>query len=172
MTSRRTLPDDAICRFIAEEEENEHEREQGSDSEIEDNLSEDDIQSDFEDEFIDEEVPQQLNDTQNEDGISPSVSSELTGTSKSSSRDHRIIIPNRRVLRGKYQHCWSTVKGQSRGRTSAMNIIRTSRGPTRMCRNIYDPILCLGPHLGRFRGRSRVSELGKENDKYFLWLYF
>ncbi|CAK1596514.1 unnamed protein product [Parnassius mnemosyne] len=142
MTSRRTLSDDAISRFIAEEEESEHEREQGSDSEIEDNLSEDDIQSDFEDEFIDDEVPQQLNDTQNEDDISPPVSSEPTGTSESSRRDHRIIVPDRRVLRGKNQHCWSTIKGQSRGRTSAINIIRTSRGPTRMCRNICDPILC------------------------------
>ncbi|CAK1579834.1 unnamed protein product [Parnassius mnemosyne] len=142
MTSRRTLSDDAISRFIAEEEESEHEREQGSDSEIEDNLSEDDIQSDFEDEFIDDEVPQQLNDTQNEDDISPPVSSEPTGTSESSRRDHRIIVPDRRVLRGKNQHCWSTIKGQSRGSTSAINIIRTSRGPTRMCRNICDPILC------------------------------
>ena len=35
-----------------------------------------------------------------------------------------------------------TNKSSRRGRVSAQNIVRTQRGPTRMCRNLNDPILC------------------------------
>lgn len=142
MTSRLQLSDDAISRLISENEENEHDGHQESDSETEDHVSEDDTQSDFEDELIDTEIPEELDATQNEGNISPPASLEPTGSSDTSRRDRRIIIPRRRVIRGKNQHCWSTAKGQSRGRISAINIIRTNRGPARMCRNICDPILC------------------------------
>lgn len=64
------------------------------------------MQSDYEDEFIDDEVPEELNDIQNEDIITPPVSSE-PGSLETSRRDRRIIVPDRRVLRGKNQHCWS-----------------------------------------------------------------
>lgn len=142
MTSQRALTDDEICRFMTEEEDNEHGERQESDSESEDHVTEDDVQSDFEDEFIDDDIQEGSNNTQNEDDITPPVSSEPTGSSETSRRDRRIIVPDCRVIRGKNQHCWSTTKGQNRGRISAINIVRTSRGPTRMCRNIFDPILC------------------------------
>lgn len=44
------------------------------------------------------------------------------------------------TLRGKNGHIWSTVKAQTFHRTPAMNIVCTSRGPTRMCRNLFDPV--------------------------------
>lgn len=43
------------------------------------------------------------------------------------------------ILRGKNGHVWSTYKDQSSHRTSAMNIVRTSGRPARMCRNVFDP---------------------------------
>lgn len=124
---------------MAQDEENEH---QESDSETEDHLSVDDVQSDQEDEFINDEPLEDSNDTLNQDDVTPPVTSENPEHSETSRHDRRIIIPARRVIWGKNQHCWSTTKGQSRGRISAINIVRSNRGPTRMCRNISDPLLC------------------------------
>lgn len=52
------------------------------------------------------------------------------------------IIPTQRVMTGKNLHYWSTTKGQSHGKTSAVNIIRANLCPIRKCRNIFDPLLC------------------------------
>ncbi|GBP62568.1 hypothetical protein EVAR_21940_1 [Eumeta japonica] len=45
-------------------------------------------------------------------------------------------------LRGKDGHRWTATKGRTCSRVSACNIIRTSKGPTRMNKCFYDPIEC------------------------------
>lgn len=52
-TSRRTLGEDEIWTLLNEDGENEEDLSLGSDSEIEDLLSQDNVQSDYEDEFVD-----------------------------------------------------------------------------------------------------------------------
>lgn len=134
MTSRRTLVEDEICSLLGRDDDNDGDVPLESDSEIEDHLSEENVQSDIEDEYVVES-----NNPPSEDESPEPVSSEPP---ESSERDSRIIVPAGRVIRGKNRHCWSTTKGRSHGRTSAVNIVRTNRGPTRMCRNVYEPGLC------------------------------
>ncbi|GBP22717.1 hypothetical protein EVAR_13999_1 [Eumeta japonica] len=45
-------------------------------------------------------------------------------------------------LRGKDGHRWTATKGRTCSRVSVCNIIRTSKGPTRMNKCFYDPIEC------------------------------
>lgn len=130
MANRRVLNSSQIEFFL---NQNEEESPSECESECEDNLLEDDVQSDTEDEFVDEAVD--IPDVSVED-YSDSTTDQVSPS------DSRIIIPSQRTLRGKNKHCWATRKGQSHGRTSAINIVRSARGPTRMCRNIYDPLLC------------------------------
>lgn len=68
--------------------------------------------------------------------IQPTTPANSSG-SNSSGRIHRV--PGS-TLRGKNGHVWSTTKGQSSQRTSAMNIVRTARGPTRMCSHVFEPV--------------------------------
>ncbi|CAH2095375.1 unnamed protein product [Euphydryas editha] len=49
-------------------------------------------------------------------------------------------MPQRQILRGKNGHRWTTTKGRSSGRVSSANIIRTSRGPTRMNKCLYESL--------------------------------
>ncbi|GBP23607.1 PiggyBac transposable element-derived protein 4 [Eumeta japonica] len=123
MARRKRLEESEIASFLMEEEE---ETEDGSNSETENDLIEDDVQSDFEDEYIDEVIEESPNDT--------------STTSENQRHDHRIVIPPQRVIRGKNRHVWATSKGQSSGRTTAINIVRSNRGPSRMCRNIFEPL--------------------------------
>ncbi|XP_055920499.1 piggyBac transposable element-derived protein 4-like [Eupeodes corollae] len=124
MASRRVLEDEEIVSILNQEDEFSND---GSDSEIEDHVIEDDVQSETDDEYVDEVIEENLDET---------------STSEHRGHDHRIIIPAQRVIRGKNRHVWATCKGQNHGRTSAINIVRSNRGPTRMYRNILDPLLC------------------------------
>jgi hypothetical protein len=132
MTNRRTLAEDEIGLLLEHEDDND-DHSVSSISDV-DHLSEDDVQSDVEDEYIEEESI----DASNENVLQPG-SPEPSGSSE---RDQRIIVPSSRVIRGKNRYCWSTTKDRTHGRTSAINIVRTARGPTRLCRNIDDPVLC------------------------------
>lgn len=125
MVSRRVLEEIEIVSLLNEEDVS---VDDGSDSELEDHVSEDNVQSDTDDEYIDEVIDENLDDT--------STPPENLG------HDHRIVVPPHRVIRGTNRHVWATSKGQSSGRASAINIIRSNRGPSRMCRNIFDPLLC------------------------------
>lgn len=107
-----------------------------SDTGIEDHVSEDDIQSDTDVEYIDEIIDENLNDT----------STPL----ENPTNDHRIITAPHRVNRGKNRHVWATCKGQSSGRTSTINIVRSNRGPSRMCRNIFNHLYVLN-YLSRMK---------------------
>ncbi|CAK1589288.1 unnamed protein product [Parnassius mnemosyne] len=109
-----------------------------TDSEVEDHESEDDIQSDEEEDFVDEVREEEAATSFEIDPMGEESSDQ--GTPSTASR--RIITPSRRTIRGKNKHCWSTSKSSRRGRVSAQNIVRSQRGPKRMCRNIYDPVLC------------------------------
>ncbi|CAF4935650.1 unnamed protein product [Pieris macdunnoughi] len=60
----------------------------------------------------------------------------------STSAFRRIVALQQRTVRGKNKYCWSTSKPTWRGRVSAVNVVRTQRGPSRVCRNIYDPVIC------------------------------
>lgn len=139
MGTRKALQEDEICSLLNQEDEDVGSEREESDIEIEDHVSEDDVQSDFEDEYMDNEEPEESNNVPESEDLSQTVSS---ASPESPMQDRRIITPQGRVIRGKNQHCWSTVKGRTHGRTSAINIIRTNRGPTRMCRNICDPKQC------------------------------
>ncbi|CAB3232682.1 unnamed protein product [Arctia plantaginis] len=112
-----------------------------SDSEQEDCLVEDDVRSDNEDAMVD--FIEDTSPTSRQDDPENHVASlESTNLEVTSSTSHRIITLPQRSIRGKNNHVWSTTKGRTTGRTSAINIIRTNRGPTRMCRNVFDPLLC------------------------------
>lgn len=109
-----------------------------SDSEVSDHVSEDDVQSDTEEAFIDEVHEVQPTSSGSEILDEQNVI-EQPGSSLAS---NRILTLPQRTIRGKNKHCWSTSKSTRRSRVSALNIVRSQRGPTRMCRNIYDPLLC------------------------------
>lgn len=100
--------------------------EHGSNSATEHHINEDNVQSDSEDDYIDEES---VNDT--------------STTFENLSHDYRIVIPPQRVIRGKNRHVWDTSKGQTCGRTAAINIVRSNRGPSRICSNVFEPLGCL-----------------------------
>lgn len=138
MARRGALDDNQIEKIL---ENSEDEIPSESDSEVEDDLNQDDVQSDTEDELVDEVAAEVIDSTSQELQV-PSSPSCLPNQDSTSNLDSRIIIPTQRTLRGKNKHCWSTIKGQNRGRTANINIVRTSRGPTRMCKNIYEPALC------------------------------
>lgn len=53
MASKRRLADDELCNFFAQEKEDGADFPLESGSELEDYLSEDDVQSDLEEEFVD-----------------------------------------------------------------------------------------------------------------------
>lgn len=109
-----------------------------TDSEVGDHESEDDVQSDTEEAFID--VLEEEQPTSSENIIQDESSTTEQPISTSVSR--RIVTLRQRTIRGKNRHCWSTSKATRRGRVSAVNIVRAQRGPSRMCRNVYDPVLC------------------------------
>ncbi|GBP63866.1 PiggyBac transposable element-derived protein 4 [Eumeta japonica] len=134
MTSQRALRDEEIEQYLLE---NEVDSLRDSDSELENQLLKM-MQSDTEDELVDEIV--EPSDCPSD--VSESNQSAASNTNVIPSMDARIVTPSQRTLRGKNKYCWATSKGQSRGRTSAINIVRTARGPTRMCKNLYDPVLC------------------------------
>jgi len=106
MAYRKRLEESEIASFLIEEDE---EIEDGSNSETEDHVREDNVQSDSEDEYIDEVIEESLNDT--------------STTSENLRHDHRIVIPPQRVIRGKNRYVWATSKGQSSGRTAAINTV-------------------------------------------------
>lgn len=131
----RELGEDQILSALLESDEDPC---PDTDSETEVHESEDDVQNDEEDGFADEvreevsAVPCEMDCIEEED----------PGQATVSTASRRLITLPQRTIRGKNRHCWSTSKSSRRGRVSAQNIVRTQRGPTRMCRNLYDPILC------------------------------
>lgn len=127
-----------IISFLSQEDES---PDDGSDSEMEDHVSEDDFQSDTDDEYIDDVIDESLNISTPPDDTSTSPNDTSTPP-ENTVHDHRIVIPPHRVIRGKNRHVWSTSKGQSSRRTSAINIVCCNRGPSHMCRNIFEPLLC------------------------------
>ncbi|KAK9872167.1 hypothetical protein WA026_016221 [Henosepilachna vigintioctopunctata] len=77
---------------------------QESDSEIENELLEDDVATDTEDELVDEivDVPDSTTDA-----IESNQSEEST-VDVNLSLDPRIVTPSQRTLRGKNRYCWAT----------------------------------------------------------------
>lgn len=130
MTSQIDIGDAEISRLLHETSDEEI---QGSDSETEDNLLEDEVQSDAEDcevsapPAVSEDASE--NNTETHESASPSMPSS-------------IIMPQRQILKGKNDHRWTATKGRTSGRVSSANIIRTSRGPTRMNKGLYEPLEC------------------------------
>lgn len=130
MTSQIDIGDAEISRLLHETSD---EKIQGSDSETEDNLLEDEVQSDAEDcevsapPAVSEDASE--NDTETPESASPSMPSS-------------IIMPQRQILKGKNDHRWTATKGRRSGRVASANIIRTSRGPTRMNKGLYEPLEC------------------------------
>lgn len=142
MANKRSMADDEICDFLAQEAEVGADFVLESDSELEDHLNEDDVQSDLEGEVFDHQNAEEENQASCEAlPVLATVSVPLK-TSAPIERYVHIIVPTQPVMRGKNMYCWSTSKGQTHGKTSSVNIIRAIRGPTRMCRNIFDPLLC------------------------------
>lgn len=129
----RNLQDESILAALLESDEDLSSAD--TDSELEDHLSEDDVQSDVEEAFVDEERDQEsiassLPPEGNAEQVPPTTASR------------RLITVSRPSIRGKNKHCWSTTKASRRGRISALNIIRSQRGPRRMCRNLYEALHC------------------------------
>ncbi|CAB3255270.1 unnamed protein product [Arctia plantaginis] len=138
MGSRQHLNQDEIASMLENDDDYSP---LDSDSEQEDCLVEDDVRSDNEDAMVD--FIEDTSPTSRQDDPENHVASlESTNLEVTSSTSHRIITLPQRSIRGKNNHVWSTTKGRTTGRTSAINIIRTNRGPTRMCRNVFDPLLC------------------------------
>lgn len=138
MASRQHLYQDEIAAILENEDDySPHD----TDSEMEDCVTQDDVRSDVEDEMVDNIGNGTSPASRHEDPETPDPSSEASNLEVTLS-SHRIITLPQRSIRGKNNHIWSTTKGQSSGRTAAINIVRTNRGPTRMCRNIVDPLLC------------------------------
>lgn len=134
MTSQSFVKDAEITRLLQELSDEEVE---GSDSERDDNMLQDDVQSDVEDYEI---SPPQVETPLDTENVSQIISVEVLSTS--STTPISIVMPQREILRGKNQHRWTATKGRSSGRTSASNIIRTSRGPSRMNKSLYNPLEC------------------------------
>lgn len=134
MTSQKRPDDAEMSRLLHETSDEEI---QESDSETEDNLLEDEVQSDAEDYEVSAppvENPLDSNDVSEND--------PETSESASSSMPSYIIMPQRQTPRGKDDHRWTATKGRTSGRVSFANIIRTSRGPTRMNKDICEPLEC------------------------------
>lgn len=98
-------------------------------SETENEILNDDNQSDIEDELVNEDIPPCEEHSQ--------ASSNFTFLS-----DRRVITVSRPTIRSKSKHCWSTSKGNNFARDPSMNAVQTSKGSTRECKSIYDPISC------------------------------
>ncbi|XP_022816600.1 uncharacterized protein LOC111349639 [Spodoptera litura] len=127
MASNRKAMDDIIANWLEESDHNSDDNFSEDDSEIEDHVSDEDVQDDVEEGYIEDETIENSRDIRAEESVSSFVPENSESLEQSSS-DRRILVPARRTLKGKNQHCWSTSKGESRGRTTAINIVYTSRG--------------------------------------------
>ncbi|CAB3248366.1 unnamed protein product [Arctia plantaginis] len=110
MASRRVLKEREIISFLTQEDEI---PDDGSDSEMEDHVSEDDIQSDTDDEYIDDVIDESLNTSTPPDDTSTSpnetsTSDDTSTPSENTIHDHRIVIPPHRVIRELVQ--WTNVE--------------------------------------------------------------
>ncbi|CAF4755579.1 unnamed protein product [Pieris macdunnoughi] len=107
-----------------------------TDSEEADHQSEDEVQSDTEEGFVDEIQEEQPTPS------GSNILEEQSNTEQpvSTSAFRRIVALQQRTVRGRNKYCWSTSKPTRRGRVSAVNVVQ--RGPSRVCRNIYDPVIC------------------------------
>lgn len=130
MASHTRLTDAEIYRLLHDQSDEEC---QGSNSESEDNLLEDDVQSDAED--CELSIPK-LENPIDTDSIPETIESAPSPV------PNNIVMPQRQNLRGKNDHRWTASKGRTSNRVSTCNIIRTSRGPTRMNKCLYDPLEC------------------------------
>ncbi|KAG6438978.1 hypothetical protein O3G_MSEX000379 [Manduca sexta] len=130
MTSQKRLEDLEIYRLLQEQSDEES---QESNSEFEDNLLEDEVQSDVEDCELSAPLLENQIDTEN-------IPESLERTD--SAVPNFIVMPQRQYLRGKNDHRWTATKGRTSGKVSSCNIIRTSRGPIRMNKNLYEPLEC------------------------------
>lgn len=115
-----------------------------SDSEVEDDQIIDDVQSEDENSYVTEYVSSlEESDPSEETNLAlvaeadPLSEADRVSPTANSGRLYRI---RGNTLRGKNGHIWSTVKAQTFHSTPAMNIVRTSGGPARMCKNVFDPV--------------------------------
>lgn len=113
----------------------------GSASETEDCVMEDDVQSDEDYEPSDSEErhvspPNDVSLT-----VDRAVSSNSDTVPSETPQRSIIQLPQGNIL-GKNRYVWSTSKGNTSTRTSARNIVRTSRGPSRSCRGLTGEISC------------------------------
>ncbi|KAK9872118.1 hypothetical protein WA026_016167 [Henosepilachna vigintioctopunctata] len=95
--------------------ENDDDLPQESDSEIENQLLEDDVATDTKDELVLEIVDAPDSPT---DAVASNHSEEST-VDVNLSLDPRIVTPSQRTLRDKNRCFWATSKGRSRSRTSS-----------------------------------------------------
>lgn len=141
MSRSKRLDGDNILAILNEEDNSFLE---DSDSEVEDNQIIDDVQSEDENNYVTEDVSSLQESGPSEETnpalvaeADPSFDADRVSQPANSGRIYRV---RSKTLRGKNGHIWSTAKAQTSHRTPAMNIVRTSRGPARMCRNIFDPV--------------------------------
>ena len=126
--------DEEIMRALDDEEN--PDRGHISESENEDALPiEEDVESDFHDETSDTEEEQirSLHD-EDEEGWSSSDNLPLNNLQENSSLTSVIVNLTQANNRGKNHHVWGIRKGRTSSRTSATNIVRMARGPTRSVR--------------------------------------
>lgn len=141
MSRSNILHEDDILAILNEEDNPALEN---SDSEVEDDQIIDDVQTEDENNYVTEYVSS-LQESSPSEEADPALIAEA-GPSSGADRvsqpanSERIYRVRGNTLRGKNGHIWSTVEAQTSHRTPAMNIVRTSRGPARMCKNIFDPV--------------------------------
>lgn len=140
MSWSQILDDDDIFAILNEEVNLSQE---DSDSEVEDDQIIEDVQSEDESNEVSEYVLS-LQESRPSEETDPALVAEASSSSGAGrilppAISERIYRVPGRTLRGKNGHIWSSVKAQTSHRTPAMNIVRTSRGSNRMCRNVFDP---------------------------------
>lgn len=109
---------------------------------------EEDVKSDFHDEPSDTEEGQIRSfHNEEEEGWSSSDNLPLNELQENSSLASVIVELTQANIRGKNRHVWATCKGRTSSRSSAINIVRMARGPTRSDRGISDPLLLFGSFM-------------------------
>lgn len=142
----RLITDDDIVRAL-DDDDFVNTNEVFSDSENQDGLLADDVESDFHDEPSDTEETQVSPPLDIEEEQESSSSDVLPLSDNSSSASNYIIHLTQANIRGKNRHVWATNKGHTSYRTSAINIVRTTRGLARSVRNITDPFVLFGSFM-------------------------
>lgn len=125
MAARSIITDEEILHALENEEYGE---DCTSGSENEDGLLVDDVESDYNNEPTDDE-----------DRSSSEVPPQGESHEDSSTVSNVIVNLTQTNIRGKNRHVWSTHKGHTSSRTSAINIVRMARGPGHLLKILQNP---------------------------------